>query len=87
MDHQKINAVEIPLCNECTHIAFAGTTLAFASTFCFQSTPFLLENTITTSGKIVIVSNYNFENYLIRVYSPFKEEEQMELSEEPCLIF
>ena len=87
MDRPKKNAVETPLYNDCTHIAFAGTTLAFTSTVSFQTTPFPLENIIATSGKIAMVPNYNFDNYPIQVYSLFIEEEQMELSEDECLTF
>jgi hypothetical protein len=87
MDRPKKNAVEIPLYNDCTHIAFAGTTLAFTSTFSFQTIPFPLENIIATSEKVVMVSNYNFDSYPILVYSLFIEEEQMELSEDECLTF
>lgn len=86
MDRQK-NTVETPLYNDCTHIAFAGTTLVFTSTPSFQTIPFPFENIIATSGKVMMVANYNFDNYPIRVYSLFIEEEQMELSEDECLTF
>lgn len=87
MDRYKKNAVEIPLCNDCTHIAFAGTTPEFTSTCSFQTIPFPLENIIATSGTVVMVPNYNFDNYPILVYSLFIEEKQMELSEDECLTF
>jgi hypothetical protein len=73
MDHQKKNAVEIPLYNDCTDIAFAGTTKVFTSTFNFQNIPFAFENTIATSGRVVILPNYNFDNYPISIYSLFRE--------------
>jgi hypothetical protein len=85
MGCQKTLIVEIPFCNDCTHIAFAGTTQVFTSTFSFQTILFPLENTIATSEKVVIVSNYNFDNYPILVYSLFREEKQMELSEDEYL--
>jgi hypothetical protein len=87
MDYQKTFIVEIPLYNDCTHIAFAGTTQTFTSTFSFQTILFPLENTIATSGKVVVVPNYNFDNYPILVYSLFKEEKQMESSEDAFLTF
>lgn len=87
MDRPKKNAVETPLYNDCTHIAFAGTIPAFTSTFSFQTIPFPLETIISTSGKVAMASNYNFDNYPILIYSLFIEEEQMELSEDECLTF
>jgi hypothetical protein len=87
MDHQKTFTEEVPLCNDCTDIAFAGTTQVFTSTFSFQTIPFPLENIIATSEKVVVVPNYNFDSYPILAYSLFIEEEQIELQEDACLTF
>jgi hypothetical protein len=87
MDYQKIFIVEIPLYNDCTHIAFAGTTQTFTSTFSFQTILFPLENTITTSEKVVIVPNYNFDNYPILIYSLFRDKKQMESPDDTSLTF
>jgi hypothetical protein len=73
MGCQKTLIVEIPLRNDCTHIAFAGTTKVFTSTFNFQTILFPLEKTIATSGRVVIRPNYNFDNYPISIYSLFRE--------------
>jgi hypothetical protein len=85
MGCQKTLIVKIAVSNDCTDISFAGTTQIFTPTFSFQTILFAFENTIATSGRVVILSNYNFDNYPILMYSLFREEKQVVLSEDMCL--